>query len=83
MSLLEDYFLQIRRLRQWLENTLPYGEPSLFGLVAFIVTTCLLLFLVNILSLVSPTTHLPVWIQATPYVVGVFAGYTGWKYAEL
>lgn len=82
-TLLESYHSRVHDFKQRAETTLPHGEPVLFAGFAFITSTCLLLFALNIISIVAPTASLPLWIQAVPYVIGAFAGYTGWKYANL
>lgn len=82
-TLLENYQSRVHRFRQWVKTALPYGNPLLFAVFAFITTTFLLLFALNIISIIVPAASLPLWVQIAPYVVGAFAGYTGWKYAAL
>lgn len=74
---------QPEALTKWAESTLPHGRAALFSISALITVTCLFLFGLNIISILAPGASLPLWVQAIPYVVGGFAGYTGWKYAKL
>jgi len=79
---LESYHSRLLDFKRGIERTLPYGESFSVALIAFTVTTLLLLFVLNIIGFVVPDP-LPHWAQATPYGVGMFAGYTGWKYTRL
>lgn len=82
-TLLDSYRSQLHRLSDWAESELKYGRSALFGLSAFVTVTCLLLFGLNVISLLPIVESLPVYAHTLPYVVGAFAGYTGWKYASL
>jgi hypothetical protein len=79
---LESYHSRVLDFKHSVERALPYGEPLSVALIAFTVTTLFLLFVLNIIDFVVPTA-LPYWAHATPYAVGIFAGYTGWKYTRL
>jgi hypothetical protein len=81
-GLLESYHSRVLEFKRSVEHALPYGEPLSVALIAFMVTTLLLLFVLNVIGFVVPSA-LPYWAQATPYAVGMFAGYTGWKYTRL
>lgn len=70
-------------LNRWVESTLPHGRSALFSISALVTVTCLFLFGLNIISILAPVEPLPLWMQTVPYVIGGFAGYTGWKYAKL
>jgi hypothetical protein len=78
---LKSYLNSINTGKEWVRKNTSISSPAPTALSASIVTTTVLLFVLNVLEMLSGTVS--VWIHIFPYAAGVFAGYTGWKYGQL